>query len=318
MIEKSQEKGLVWIDGIFNQWDNAKVHAMSQTLHYGFGVYEGVRSYSTANGVAIFRLEDHTKRLFNSAKILDLEVPYSADFLNQIQQEVLAKSGLTNAYIRPMVFLAEDFLGLHSQISKPHMLVGVFPWKQSYLTNNQFSQGIKAKTSSFTRMNPRNGLCNVKANGLYLMAMLANNEAKKSGFDDAIMLDNEGYVAESSAANIFLVKDQALHTPELTSALDGITRRTVIALAHSQQIPVHVRKITRDELFCAEEVFICGTASEILAITNIDERKIGNSTAGNITIWLKEQYQALVTGKLNNYQHWLTEISTNKLLGETA
>lgn len=280
--QTDQQVNLIWIDGKYTVSREAKIGALSQTFQYGFGVYEGLRSYQTERGVAIFRLQDHTDRLFNSANILNLNIPYKKDELNNIQCEILRKSHLKNAYLRPVVFLGDEFLGLHTQSTSVHVMIAAVNWENVYISKEQFRQGISLKTSSYERLST-NGLNKAKANGLYLISILANNEARASGCDEALMLDRNGYVAEGSGANLFMVKNNCLYTPDLTFALDGITRKTVFKIAAEQNIMLIEKRITQEELYQADEVFFTGTAAEILPITTIDNKKIATGSVGQIT-----------------------------------
>lgn len=297
---------VIWIDGKYIEKENATIPALSQTVHYGFGVYEGLRSYKTSNGTAIFRLEDHTDRLFQSAGLLHIKIPYSKDELNDVQQEIIQKNNFDNAYIRPMVFMGDEFLGLHTQISSVHVMIATIQWNNFFITKEKIKKGIALKTSTHERLPLKNSLTKAKANGMYMISILANNEARVAGFDEALMLDPNGFVAEGSGANIFMMKNNCLYTPFLDFALDGITRRTVMQIAADLHINVAEKNITRDDLYEADEVFFTGTAAEVLAITKIDNHIIATGEMGNITEKIQQRYNDIVIGKDARYLSWLT------------
>ena len=284
----------------------ACISPLSQTFLYGFGVYEGVRSYRTEKGVAIFRLQDHTDRLFQSAKLLFLDIPYTKAYLNRIQCEILDKGKLGNAYLRPVVFLGSEFLGLHSKLTSVHVMIAAFKWDKVYLTEKQQCFGVTLKTSSYERAGMRNGLHKAKINGMYFVAMLANNEARMARCEEALMLDHEGYVVEGSGANIFIVKDGQLYTPNLEFVLDGITRRTVIDIAKEKNLTLIETRLTSESVYGADEVFFTGTAAEILPIVEIDGKKIADGQVGRITKGMQQTFFNIVQAKETHYQHHLT------------
>lgn len=298
--------GLIWLDGNMVDWRDAKVHVLTHTLHYGLGVFEGVRAYATDQGPAIFRLNDHTDRLFNSAHILGMKMPFSKDELNQAQLAAVRENNLTNgAYLRPMVFFGSEGMGLRADNLRVHVMVAAWEWP-AYMSEEAKTQGINIRTSSYTRHHVNITMCKAKANGNYINSMLALREALDSGCEEALLLDNEGYVAEGSGENIFVVKDGVLHTPELTSCLDGITRRTIMQFASDLGLEVRERRITRDEIYIADEAFFTGTAAEVLPIRSLDGRTIGSGARGKITETLQTQYFDQVTGKRSEYAHWQT------------
>jgi branched-chain amino acid aminotransferase len=300
--------GVIWIDGQFIPWEEARVHVLTHTLHYGVGVFEGVRSYETKEGPAIFRLEDHTHRLFESAHILDMAIPYSKDVLNTVQLEILQRNQLMAAYLRPMVFYGGESLSLNTVNLSTHVMVAAFEWK-AYMEGVDITEGIKVKTSSFTR-NPSNSvLCRAKSSGNYLNSILALKEATACGAHEALLLDQAGYVAEGSGENIFIVRKGILYTPDLSAILAGITRESVMILAQDLGLSVIEKRITRDELYIADEAFFTGTATEIIPIAMVDNRKIGTGRRGPITQVLQTKYQQAVRGELKQYQHWLTTSS---------
>ncbi|PIZ04347.1 MAG: branched chain amino acid aminotransferase [Gammaproteobacteria bacterium CG_4_10_14_0_8_um_filter_38_16] len=306
------ENNLIWIDGNYFEKNDAKIAALSQTFHYGFGVYEGIRSYEINQEASIFRLKDHTDRLFQSAQLLGITIPYEKETINDALCNILLKNHLANAYLRPVVFMGDEFLGLHTQLTSVHLMIAAIKWNDFYVSKEQMKKGVSIKTASHERLALKNGLQKAKANGLYLISILANNEARAAGCDEALLLDPKGYVAEGSGANIFIIKNKILYTPFLDFALDGITRRTIIQLAKDQNIPVVEKNITLAELYCADEVFFCGTAAEVLAVTQVDGKKIGSGEMGERTEAMQNAYREVTTGKNAHYQHWLTHASNRE------
>ncbi len=305
MSSFADRDGFIWLDGQLLPWREAKVHVLTHTLHYGMGCFEGVRAYETPKGTAIFRLQDHTRRLFNSAKILGLQMPFTPEQLNEAQREVVRANKLPSCYIRPMVFLGSEGMGLHAKGLSAHVMVAAWSWG-SYLGDEQLEKGLRVKTSSFQRHHVNVTLCRAKANGNYLNSMMAINEVSRDGYDEALLLDVEGYVAEGSAENIFIVREGQLYTPDLTSALDGITRRTVITLAAEMGIGCAEKRITRDEVYMADEAFFTGTAAEVTPIRELDNRIIGNGGRGPLTQQIQSRYLDQVRGKRTDHADWLT------------
>lgn len=299
--------GVIWFDGELVPWRDARVHVLTHTLHYGLGVFEGVRAYATDRGPLIFRMTDHTARLFRSAHILNLSMPWSPDEINEAQRTVVRENGLKEAYLRPMCFLGSEGMGLRAEGLKTHCIVAAWEWP-SYMTPEALQEGIKVRTSSYTRHHVNITMCKAKANGNYINSMLALTEALDSGCDEALLLDNEGYVAEGSGENIFLVQKGRLVTPELTSCLEGITRATVIAFAEELGIEVVERRITRDEVYIADEAFFTGTAAEVLPIRELDGRKIGCGGRGPLTEQLQSMYFDQVLGKRSEHPEWSTSV----------
>ncbi|HZP11151.1 MAG TPA: branched-chain amino acid transaminase [Nevskiaceae bacterium] len=300
--------GFIWYDGKLVPWREATTHVLTYTLHYGVGCFEGVRAYKTPKGTAIFRLHDHTRRLINSTKIIGMKMPFSLEQLNEAQLEVLRANKLESAYLRPMVFFGAEGMGLRAEGLKTHVIVAAWTWG-SYLGAENMEKGIRVKTSSYSRHYVNAAMCRAKANANYLNSSMALNEVLKDGYDEAIMLDPEGYVAEGSAENIFLVQNGALHTPDLTSALDGITRRTVVQLAQEMGIKVIERRITRDELYVSDEAFFTGTAAEVTPIREADNRPIGIGRRGPVTEKLQTAYLKLVKGEsVGTHGDWLSYI----------
>lgn len=303
--------GVIWMDGEFVPWREAKVHVLTHTLHYGMGVFEGVRAYETDKGAAIFRLQEHTDRLFRSAHILQMPMPFEKDELNQAIIESVAKNNLDSAYIRPMCFYGSEGMGLRADNLKVHVMVAAWHWG-SYLGDEGLEKGIRIRTSSFTRHHVNITMCKAKANGNYLNSMLALQEALTCGYDEAMLLDNEGYVAEGSGENIFLVRDGVIYTPTLTSALEGITRATIMTLADELGIPVKEKQITRDEVYVADEVFFTGTAAEVTPVREVDNRQIGEGKRGPITEKLQALYFDIVQGRVVEKTPWLTYVQEKK------
>lgn len=304
MTTMADRDGFIWLDGEMVPWREANTHVLTYTLHYGVGCFEGVRAYHTPTGTAIFRLEDHTKRLFNSAKILGMKMPFSHEVINEACLEVLRTNKLKEAYLRPMVFYGAEGMGLRADNLKTHVMVAAWTWG-AYLGADNVERGIRVRTSSYTRHHVNSMLCRAKANGNYINSMLALNEVIKDGYDEAILLDMSGHIAEGSAENIFLVKDGALHTPDLNSCLDGITRKTIMQLAADEGIEVKERRITRDELYICDEAFFTGTAAEVMPIREVDNRAVGNGARGPITAKLQALYAATVKGQRSEYPEWL-------------
>lgn len=299
--------GVIWLDGKLVEWRDAKVHVLTHTLHYGMGVFEGVRAYDTPNGTSIFRLQEHTDRLFNSAKIFGMKLPYSKEEINEAQRAAVRENGLKSAYLRPMAFLGSEGMGLRAENLKVHVMVAAWEWP-AYMGEEAKTVGIKIRTSSFTRHHVNVNMCKAKANGSYMNSMLALREALDSGCEEALLLDTEGYVAEGSGENFFMIKDGVMYTPELTACLDGITRRTIIEMAKSQGIEVREKRITRDEVYIADEAFFTGTAAEVLPIRMLDGREIGEGRRGPVTEKLQTMYFDQVTGKKPYKQEWLTPV----------
>ncbi|WP_336368417.1 branched-chain amino acid transaminase [Marinobacter sp. C2H3] len=304
-MSMADRDGLIWLDGEMVPWREAKTHVLTHTLHYGLGCFEGVRAYNSVNGPAIFRLQAHTDRLFRSAHILNMKMPFSKEDVNEAQRAAVRENNLDEAYIRPMVFLGSEGMGLRADNLQVHIMVAAWSWP-SYMSPEAKERGIKVRTSSYTRHHVNITMCKAKANGNYINSMLALNEAISGGAEEALLLDNEGYVAEGSGENIFIVRDGVLHTPELTSCLEGITRATIIDFAKTLGLQVKERRITRDEVYIAEEAFFTGTAAEVLPIRELDGRMIGAGKRGPITEKLQSMYFDAVKGKLGDRQEWLT------------
>jgi branched-chain amino acid aminotransferase len=299
--------GVIWLDGEMVPWREAKTHVLTHTLHYGMGVFEGVRAYHAEQGTAIFRLEEHTERLFNSAHILGMQMPFDRDTLNAAQRAAVRENNLDSAYIRPMCFYGSEGMGLRADNLKVHVMVAAWEWG-AYLGDDGINKGIRIRVSSFTRHHVNATMCRAKANGNYMNSMMALQEALHDGYDEALLLDANGFVMEGSGENIFIVRDGVLHTPDLTSALDGITRKTVIELAGEIGVPVVERRITRDEIYIADEAFFTGTAAEVTPIREVDNRQIGSGSRGPITERLQKMYFDQVHGRRETRPEWLAYV----------
>ena len=297
--------GVIWFDGEMVPWRDAKVHVLTHTLHYGMGVFEGVRAYKTDKGTAIFRLEEHTRRLFDSAHIMQMKMPFDKATISEAQRQAVKQNNLETAYIRPMCFYGSEGMGLRADNLKVHVIIAAWQWG-AYLGKEALEKGIRVRTSSYTRHHVNISMCKAKANGHYINSMLALQEAIACGYDEAMLLDNEGYVAEGSGENIFIVRDGVIYTPDLTSALNGITRNTLFELASSQGYELREKRITRDEVYIADEVFFTGTAAEVTPVREVDNRVIGAGGRGPITEKLQALYFDLVHGRLDMHPEWLT------------
>jgi branched-chain amino acid aminotransferase len=300
--------GVIWLDGELVPWREAKVHVLTHTLHYGTGVFEGVRAYKTDGGAAIFRLEEHTDRLFRSAKILGMNMPFDKATLNEAQCAAVRENNLDSAYLRPMCFYGSEGMGLRADNLKTHVMVAAWEWG-SYLGAEGMEKGIRIKTSSFTRHHVNVTMCKAKSNGNYINSMMALQEALNDGYDEALLLDVDGFVAEGSGENIFIVRNGVIYTPELTSALEGITRETIMTLIKEQGYEVREKRITRDEVYVADEAFFTGTAAEVTPIRELDNRAIGNGGRGPITERLQTLYFDVVHGRSPAHKNWLTSVA---------
>ncbi len=304
----SDRDGLIWFDGEMVPWREANVHVLTHTLHYGMGAFEGVRAYHAKQGTAIFALEAHTKRLIDSCKILGMNLTYSYQELFDAQIAAVRDNKLDSAYIRPMCFLGSEGMGLRADNLTTHCIVAAWEWG-AYLGAENLEKGIRIKTSSFTRHHVNIAMTKAKANGQYINSMMALQEALTDGYDEALLLDPEGYVAEGSGENIFVIKDGIVYTPEVTSALNGITRKTIFALAADRGYAVVEKRMTRDEVYIADEAFFTGTAAEVTPIRELDNRTIGNGARGPITKILQADYFDLVHGKNEKYLDLLTFVN---------
>jgi branched-chain amino acid aminotransferase len=299
--------GVIWYDGKLVPWREATTHVLTHTLHYSMGVFEGVRAYETPQGTAIFRLPEHTDRLFNSAHILGMKMPFDKDALNAAQKQVVRENGLKSGYIRPMAFYGSEAMGISARNLSVHVIVAAWPWG-AYLGKEALEVGIRVKTSSFSRHHSNVTMCRAKANGNYMNSILAHREAETDGYDEALLLDVDGFVAEGSGENVFIVRDGVLYTPDPSSALIGLTRDTIIQLAGEIGLSVVEKRITRDEVYIADEAFFTGTAAEVTPIRELDNRTIGAGRRGPVTERLQALYFDCVQGRSAAHAKWLHHI----------
>ena len=305
-MDLSKISGEIWFDGEMIDWQDANTHLLTHTLHYGLGVFEGVRAYSTQKGPSIFRLDDHTDRLFKSAATVNMEIPYSKEVINSAHQQVIKANNLEEAYIRPMCFYGSEGMGLRADNLKVHTMVAAWEWP-SYMEPEARTKGIKVKLSSFNRQ-VKNPVSNAKVNGNYVHSIVALNEALENGFDEALMLDADGYVAEGSGENFFIVKENVLYSPDLDSCLDGITRRTILELAEEIGIIYEIKKLTVEDVLEADESFFSGTAAEVVPINSLDGKTIGSGDRGPITEKLQSIYFDQVRGVRDLNLSWHTYV----------
>ena len=303
----SDLKGKIWMDGDLLDWSDAKIHVLTHTLHYGTGVFEGVRAYETSAGPAIFRLNDHTKRLFNSADLIGMSIPYSPEELNDAQANIVRENKLNNAYIRPMCFYGSEGMGLRADNLKVHVCIAAWDWG-SYLGDDKITNGIKVKVTDFPKRCEKSMLHKAKASGNYLYSMLALKDALSSGFDEALILDVDNYVNEGSGENFFMVKDDILYTPRDHTVLNGITRQTIIDISEDLDLEVFENDISVDDVKAADEAFFTGTAAEVTPVVQVDQSKIGDGITGKITRKIQKEYFDLIRGKNTKYDHWLTRV----------
>ena len=297
--------GVIWYDGKMVNWRDATTHVLTHTLHYGMGVFEGVRAYKTDKGTAIFRLQEHTDRLFNSAHILQMKMPFSKQEIADAMCAAVRENKLESAYIRPMAFYGAEAMGIAAKTLSTHVICAAWSWG-AYMGDEALTKGIRVKTSSFSRHHVNITMCKAKANGNYMNSILAHQEAAQDGYDEALLLDVDGFVAEGSGENVFIIRKGKLYTPDLTSALEGITRDTIVQLAKELGYEVIEKRITRDEVYTADEAFFTGTAAEVTPIRELDNRNIGTGTRGPITEKLQALYFDVVKGKSAKHAHWLT------------
>ena len=300
--------GKIWMDGELRDWRSAQIHVLTSTLHYGVGVFEGVRAYATKRGPCFFRLSDHTRRLFDSAHILRIEIPFSREEINAAQVAVVQANELEEGYVRPIVFRGSEQMGLRAEGLSVHVAIACWPWPD-YMAPEAREKGIRVHTSSYTRHHVNISMCKAKATGNYINSILALSEAQDGGYDEALLLDNEGYVAEGSGENVFVVKDGEIHTPQLTSCLPGLTRDTIITFARESGYSVIERNITRDEIYIADEAFFTGTAAEVLPIQELDSRQIADGRRGPITEQLQAMYFDQVRAKREAHPEWHTYVA---------
>ena len=307
-MSMADRDGLIWFDGELVPWRDAQVHVLTHTLHYGMGCFEGVRAYATDKGAAIFRLKEHTDRLFDSAKILGMPMPFDRETINEACRAAVRENGLKEAYLRPMVFFGSEGMGLRADNLKTHVVIAAWEWP-SYMAPEARDLGIKVQTSSFTRHHVNISVTRAKANGQYINSMMALAEAQRGGYDEALLLDPQGYAAEGSGENLFVVKNGIIYTPMLTSCLNGITRNTVFRMAEHLGYELREKLITRDEIYIADEAFFTGTAAEVLPIRELDGRAIGAGRRGPVTEQIQSMYFDLVRGKQTLDAEWLTPVA---------
>ena len=306
-MSMADRDGKIWMDGKLIDWRDAKIHVLTHTLHYGMGVFEGVRAYKTENGTAIFKLKEHTQRLFNSAKIFQMVIPFDQATITKAQLDVVRENKLESCYLRPIVWVGSEKLGVSTKGNTIHVAIAAWPWG-AYLGEEGLARGIRVKTSSFTRHHVNVSMVRAKASGWYVNSILANQEATTDGYDEALLLDVDGYVSEGAGENVFIVRNGKLYTPDLASCLDGITRDSIITLARDYGIEVIEKRITRDEMYCADEAFFTGTAAEVTPIRELDNRTIGAGSRGPITEKLQAAFFSIVEGKNAKYGEWLTKV----------
>ncbi len=306
-MSMADRDGFIWQDSKLISWREATTHVLTHSLHYGMSVFEGLRAYKTDAGTAIFRLEEHTDRLFNSAHIFQMAMPFDKAIINEAQKEVLRANKLESGYLRPIAYYGSEKMGVSPKGAKVHIAIAAWPWG-AYLGEEGMERGIRVKVSSYTRHHVNISMVRAKASGHYLNSILANNEVTNDGYDEAMLLDPEGYVAEGAGENLFIVKQGKLYTPDLTSCLEGITRATVLTLAQELGLSVHEKRITRDEVYTADEAFFTGTAAEVTPIRELDGRQIGIGRRGPITAQIQARYFDVVYGRSEAHRGWLSYI----------
>jgi branched-chain amino acid aminotransferase len=306
-MSMSDRDGWIWMDGQFVAWRDAQIHVLTHTLHYGMGVFEGIRAYETPNGSAIFRLAEHTQRFLNSAKIFQMKVGFDAATLAEATKEVVRRNNLKSCYIRPIAWIGSEKLGIAASTNTIHVAIAAWPWG-AYLGEDGLNKGIRVKTSSFSRHHVNVSLVRAKACGYYINSILAHQEVASMGYDEALLLDTDGYASEGSGENLFVIRNGKLYTPDLASCLDGITRDAVLTMAKDMGIDIIEKRITRDEIYCADEAFFTGTAAEVTPIRELDDRVIGNGGRGPITKKIQDLFFDVVSGKAPAYSHWLATL----------
>ena len=306
-MSMADRDGLIWHDGKLVPWREATTHVLTHSLHYGLAVFEGVRAYKTAAGTAIFRLREHTERWFNSCHIFNMKMPFERETLTAAQREVVRANHLESCYIRPISFYGSEKMGVSPKGAKVHVAIAAWPWG-AYLGEEGLENGIRVKTSSYARHHINVTMCRAKFSGTYANSILANQEAVEHGYDEALLLDVDGYVAEGPGENLFIVKNGRLYEPELTSALIGVTRDAVIQMARDVGLEVQAKRITRDDVYIADEAFFTGTAAEVTPIRELDGRIIGAGKRGPVTEKLQTMFFDVVNGRNPKYIHWLTPV----------
>lgn len=301
--------GFIWFNGKLVPWRDAQVHVLTHSLHYGLAVFEGERAYKTDQGPAIFRLKEHTDRLFNSAHIYLMKIPYSKGEIMQATADVIKANNLDSAYIRPIAFYGSEKMGVSPRGAGVHVAIAAWPWG-AYLGEEGMEKGIRVKTSSYSRHHVNVTMARAKFAATYANSILANMEATTDGYDEALLLDVDGFVAEGAGENLFIVKDGCIYEPEIASALVGITRSTIISLARDMGLEVKSKRLTRDDVYIADEAFFTGTAAEVTPIRELDNRTIGSGSRGSITEELQKRYFDVVYGRNSKYEHWLTRVKS--------
>ena len=304
-MSMADRDGKIWKDGHMIDWRDSTLHVLTHSLHYGMAIFEGVRSYKTPQGTAIFRLKEHTQRLFNSAKIFQMVIPYDMETIMAAQRDVVRANNLESCYLRPLAWIGSEKMGVSARGNTIHVSIAAWPWG-AYLGEDGLARGIRVKTSSFTRHHVNVSMVRAKASGYYINSILANQEVTADGYDEALLLDTDGYVSEGAGENVFIVKNGKIYTPDLASCLDGITRDSVLTMARDLGIEIIEKRITRDEMYCADEAFFTGTAAEVTPIRELDNREIGSGSRGPITEKLQSLFFDVVAGKAPQYNHWLT------------
>lgn len=307
-MSMADRDGQIWYDGKLVPWRDATTHVLTHSLHYGLAVFEGVRAYNTEIGTAIFRLKDHTDRLYNSAHIYMMKIPYPREVLMAAQKEVVRVNNLESCYIRPIAFFGSEKMGVSPKGASVHVAIAAWPWG-AYLGTDALEKGIRVKTSSYARHHVNVSMCRAKYSGTYANSILANLEATEHGYDEGLLLDVDGFVAEGSGENLFMVKNGRLYEPELTSALIGITRDSIITLAQEMGYEVSSKRITRDDLYIADEAFFTGTAAEVTPIREVDGRTIGDGRRGPITARLQKKFFECVNAKAVEHRDWLSPVA---------
>ncbi|MBX3619562.1 MAG: branched-chain amino acid transaminase [Rhizobacter sp.] len=307
-MSMADRDGKIWMDGELVEWRDAKIHVLSHTLHYGCGAFEGVRAYNTARGTAIFRLREHTERLFNSAKILRMNIPFSVEQVMEAQRQVVRENKLESCYLRPLTWIGSEKLGVSPKGNKIHLMVAAWSWG-AYLGEEGLKRGIRVKTSSYTRHHVNITMTQAKAVSNYTNSILANMEATEDGYDEALLLDSAGFVSEGAGENIFVIKEGVVYTPDLSAgALNGITRKTVVAICQDLGLKLVEKRITRDEVYIADEAFFTGTAAEVTPIRELDRVQIGQGSRGPITEKIQSAFFDIVNGRNPKYTEWLTPV----------
>ncbi len=307
-MSMADRDGHIWYDGRLVPWRDANTHVLTHSLHYGLAVFEGLRAYSTARGTAIFRLREHTERLFNSAHIYMMKIPYDRETLMAAHKEVVRANQLESCYIRPIAFYGSEKMGVSPKGATVHVAIAAWPWG-AYLGPEALEKGIRVKTSSFARHHVNVSMCRAKYSGTYANSILANLEATEHGYDEGLLLDVDGFVAEGSGENLFIVRGGKIYEPELTSALMGITRQSIITLAEEMGYSVAAGRLTRDDLYIADEAFFTGTAAEVTPIREVDGRTIGAGKTGPVTARLQQAFFDVVNGKNDRYRDWLAPVA---------